>query len=150
MPVVNGTASLATLDGDTVDAVLGAAYLEGDRPLASVGIRTLGPATRPELPEADAVGGRSTVHLFNVYGAPVPALTDTDRITAVRGVLSAVEQWQAPVNLVNFLGRANDADAVMRSWTAEQHYRLDSIRTRHDPDGQFPYARHGDSTPRAS
>ena len=150
MPVVSGTASLATLDSDTVHAVLGAADLEADRPLASVEIRTLGPGTRPGLPEVDAVGGRSTAHLFNVYGAPVPTLTDADRIDAVRGVLGAVAPWQAPVNFVNFLGRANDADAVMRSWTAEQHDRLDSIRTRHDPDGQFPYARHGDSTPRAS
>jgi hypothetical protein len=150
MPVVSGTASLATLDSDTVHAVLGAAELEADRPLASVEIRTLGPATRSVPPEVDAVGGRSTAHLFNVYGAPVPTLTDTDRIAAVRGVLSAVEQWQAPVHLVNFLGRANDADAVLRSWTAEQHDRLDSIRTRHDPDGLFPYARHGTSAPGAS
>ena len=143
MPVVNGTASLAELDGDTVDAVLGAADLEGDRPLASVEIRTLGPATRSGLPDVDAVGGRSATHLLNVYGAPVPTLTDADRIAAVRGVLGAVEQWQAPVNLVNFLGRANGADAVMRSWTAEQHDRLDAIRARHDPAGLFPYARHG-------
>jgi len=147
MPVVNGTASLATLDGDTVDAVLGAAYLEGDRPLASVEIRTLGPATRSGLLEGDAVGGRSTAHLLNVYGAPVPTLTDSDRIAAVRGVLGVVEQWQAPVNLVNFLGRANDADAVMHSWTGEQHDRLDSVRARHDPEVLFPYARHGESAP---
>jgi len=142
-PVVNGTASLATLDRDTVDAVLGAADLEGDRPLASVEIRTLGPATRSGLADVDAVGGRSAAHLFNVYGAPVPTLTDADRIAAVRGVLGAVKQWQAPVNLVNFLGRANDAEAVMHSWTVEQHDRLDSVRARHDPDGLFPYARHG-------
>jgi hypothetical protein len=143
MPVVNGTASLAEFDGDTVDAVLGAADLEANRPLASVEIRTLGPATRQGLPEVDAVGGRSTAHLLNVYGAAVPTLTDADRIAAVRGVLGVVDQWQAPVNLVNFLGRANDADAVMHSWTGEQHDRLDSVRARHDPDRLFPYARHG-------
>jgi hypothetical protein len=147
MPVVNGTASLATLDGDTVDAVLGATDLEADRPLASVEIRTMGPATRPGLPEADAVGGRSTAHLFNVYGAPVPTLTDADRIAAVRGVLGAVQPWRAPVHLVNFVGRANEADAVVHSWTAEQNDRLDSIRAQHDPDGLFPYARHGVSRP---
>jgi hypothetical protein len=150
MPVVNGTASLATLDSDTVHAVLGAADLEGDRPLASVEIRTLGPATRSGLSDVDAVGGRSTAHLLNVYGAPVPTLTDADRIAAVRGVLGVVEQWQAPVNLVNFLGRANDADAVMHSWTGEQHDRLDSVRARHDPDGLFPYARHGTWAPGVS
>ena len=90
MPVVNGTAPLATLDTDTVDAVLGAADLEANRPLASVEIRTMGPATRLASPEADAVGGRSTAHLFNVYGAPVPTLTDAARVAAVRGVLDAV------------------------------------------------------------
>ena len=47
--MTNGTVSLATLDADTVDAVLGAADLEADRPLASVEIRTMGPATRPAL-----------------------------------------------------------------------------------------------------
>ena len=38
----------------------------------------------------------------------------------------------------------------MHSWTTEQHDRLDSIRARHDPDGLFPYARHGGSTPDVS
>jgi hypothetical protein len=142
-PVLNGTASLATLDADTVDAVLGAADLEADRPLASIEIRTMGPATRPATPEADAVGGRSTAHLFNVYGAPVPTLTDTDLAAVVRGVLGAVQPWQAPVTLINFVGRANGADAVVHSWTAEQHDRLDSIRAQHDPGALFPYARHG-------
>jgi hypothetical protein len=146
MPVVNGTASLTTLDADTVDAVLGAADLGTDRPLANVEIRTMGPAIRPASPEADAVGGRSTAHLFNVYGAPVPTLTDADVIAAVRGALGTVQPWQAPVTLINFVGRANGADAVMHSWTAEQHDRLDSIRAQHDPGELFPYARRGVST----
>ncbi len=145
--VTAGTVSLATLDADTVDAVLGAADLAADRPLASVEIRTMGPATRQASPEPDAVGGRSTPHLLNVYGAPVPTLTDSDRRDAVRGVLGAVEQWRAPVNVINFVGRANDSDAVVHSWTAEQHERLDMIRAQHDPAGLFPYARHGVPTP---
>jgi hypothetical protein len=147
MAVVSGTKSLATLDAGTVDAVLGAADLEADRPLASVEIRTLGRATRLGPSEGDAVGGRSTPHLFNVYGAPVPTLTDSDRIDAVRGALAAVEPWCAPVTLVNFVGRANGADAVAQSWTAEQHDRLDPIRARYDPEGLFPYARHGAPAP---
>jgi hypothetical protein len=149
MPIVNGTASLASLTGDTVDAVLGAAGLEADHPLSSVEIRTLGPATKPLASPADAVGGRSTAHLLNVYAAPVPGLTDGERIAAVRGVLGAVQPWRTAVNLINFVGRANHADAVVHSWTPEQNDRLDSIRAGHDPDGLFPYARHGLSTPGA-
>ena len=49
----------------------------------------------------------------------------------------------APVTLANFVGRANGADGVMQSWTTEQHDHLDPIRALYDPDGLFPYARHG-------
>ncbi len=85
--------------------------------------------------EGDAVGGRSTPRLFNVLGAPVPTLTDSGWIAAVRSALGAVQPWQAPVNLINFVGRANDADAVLHSWTAGRNDRLDSVRAKHDPDG---------------
>ncbi len=47
------------------------------------------------------------------------------------------EQWQPPVNLVKFLGWANDVDAVMHSWTGEQHDRLDSVRAKDDPEVLF-------------
>jgi hypothetical protein len=143
LPVANGTASLTTLDADTVDAVLGAADIEADLPLANVEIRTMGPATHPEIPDADAVGGRSAAHLLNVHAAPIPTLTDADRIHAVRSVLGAVEPWCEPVTLINFVGRANGDNAVVGSWTAAQHDRLDSIRAQHDPDGLFPYGHHG-------
>ena len=141
MSCVNGTVSLHSLGGDTVDAVLAAADLGADLPLSSVEIRTFGPAARRVLPEDDAVGGRSAAHLLNAYAAPT--LGDGARIQAARAVLDAVAPWRAPVNLINFVGRANAADAVERSWTPEQNDRLDSIRGVHDPAGLFPYARHG-------
>jgi FAD/FMN-containing dehydrogenase len=143
MSVANGTASLAALDRDAVAAVLAAADLGSDRPLSSVEIRTLGPATRRPPERVDAVGGRSAAHLLNVYAAPVPSLSDDARLAVARNVLDAMRSWQAPVNLVNFVGRANSSDAVVNSWTAEQNARLDAIRARHDPGGQFPYAGHG-------
>ena len=87
------------------------------------------------------MGGRSAAHLLNAYAAPT--LGDGARIQAARAVLDAVAPWRAPVNLINFVGRANAADAVERSWTPEQNDRLDSIRGVHDPAGLFPYARHG-------
>ena len=107
MPVANGAESLASLGADTVAAVLAAADLGSDLPLSSVEIRTLGPATRRQPPVPDAVGGRSTAHLLNVYAAPNPSLDDKTRLDAVRAVLDAAAPWRAPVNLVNFVGRAN-------------------------------------------
>ena len=57
-------------------------------------------------------------------------------------MLTAVDAWRAPVNLVNFVGRANDAEAVVHSWTPDQNDRLDAIRIAHDPEAMFPFARH--------
>jgi hypothetical protein len=145
MPVANGTASLTSLEGETVAAVLAAADLGSDLPLSSVEIRTLGAATRRQSQVQDAVGGRSTAHLLNAYAAPDPSLDDEARLDAVRAVLDAVAPWRAPVNLVNFVGRANGADAIEQSWTPQQNDQLDAIRERHDPDALFPYARHGRS-----
>ena len=145
MRVANGAASLASLEGHAVQAVLAAADLGSDLPLSSVEIRTLGPATRRQPRVPDAVGGRCAAHLLNVYAAPDPSLDDDARLDAVRGVLDAVAPWRAPVNLVNFLGRANAADAIEQSWTPEQNDRLDAIRNTHDPEALFPYARHGAS-----
>jgi hypothetical protein len=145
MPVANGTASLTRLDGGTVDAVLAASDLASDLPLSSVEIRTLGPATWHEPSLSDAVGGRSTAHLLNVYAAPDPSLADDARLASVRAALDAVAPWRAPVTLINFVGRANTEDAIVQSWTPEQNDRLDSIRRLHDPDALFPYARHGAS-----
>lgn len=142
MPVANGAAPLSALDAATVDAILSADDLSADLPLSSVEIRTLGPATRVGPSGGDTVGGRGTAHLLNVYAAPVPTLTDGQRLAAVRTVLDAVEPWRAPVNLVNFVGRANDDGAVVGSWTAEQNDSLDAERARRDPHGLFPFARH--------
>jgi len=145
MPVANGAASLASLGADTVAAILAAADLGSDLPLSSVEIRTLGPATKRQPMVPDAVGGRGAAHLINVYAAPNPSLDDEARLDAARAVLDAVAPWRAPVNVVNFVGRANPGDAIEHSWTPEQNDRLDAIRAAHDPDALFPYARHGAS-----
>jgi len=142
MPVANGAAPLSALAPATVDAILAADDLAADFPLSSVEIRTLGAATRVAPTDGDSVGGRGTAHLLNVYAAPVPRLSDAQRLAAARMVLDAVEPWRAPVNLVNFVGRANGRDAVVGSWTSEQNDRLDAERAHRDPDGLFPFARH--------
>ena len=142
MPVANGSATLATLDAETIAALLATAGPQTDAPLSSVEIRTLGGAVARQAPVPNAVGGRSAAHLLNVYAAPDPALSDPERLAAVRSVLESVTQWRAPIELINFVGRANDTDAVLRSWSRDQNDQLDTIRAQHDPAGMFPYGRH--------
>lgn len=66
-------------------------------------------------------------------------------LTAVTiGLLPLTEVYGGgPIELINFIGRANDADAVLRSWSPDQNDRLDTIRSRHDPVGILPFGRHG-------
>jgi hypothetical protein len=139
MPVANGGTTLSELDGDTIAALLNATEITGDRPLSSVEIRTLGPVAQHPPATPDAVGGRSAAHLLNVYATPLPSLSDDARLSAARSVLDAVERWRAPVNLVNFVGRANPDDAIIHSWTAEQNAHINAVRAQHDPGEQFPY-----------
>lgn len=134
MPVASGTASLAALEPATIDALLAAGGLDVDLPLSAVEIRTLGGATQ-HGPEPDAVGGRSTTHLLNVYAAPVPSLADEVRLAAGRSVLAAAAPWQGATNLVNFVGRVNAPGAFDRSWSDEQRARLAEVRRAHGSDG---------------
>jgi hypothetical protein len=143
MPVADGSATLTTLNADVVATLLAAAGPQTDAPLASVEIRTLGGAVARQAPVPNAVGGRSAAHSLNVFAAPDPALSDTERLAAVRSVLGSVAPWRAPIELINFVGRANDTDALLRSWSPDQSERLGAIRSQHDPEGMFPFGRHG-------
>ena len=108
----------------------------------SIEIRTLGGAVARQAPVPNAVGGRLAAHNLSVYAASDPALSDAERLAAVRSVLGSVARSHAPVELIHFVGRANDADAVLRSWSPGQSNRLDTIRSQHDPAGMLPFGRH--------
>jgi hypothetical protein len=71
-----------------------------------------------------------------------PADSDPERLAAVRSVLESVTEWRAPTELINFVGRANDPDAVLRSRSPDQNDRLDTIRSQHDPVGILTFGRH--------
>lgn len=143
MPVANGSKTLAGLGEDTVRALLAAAGPDTEAPLSSVEIRTLGGAVARPAAAPNAVGGRSSAHLLNVYAAPNPALGDADRLAAVRSALASVAPWHAGTQLINFVGRGNDTDDVVGSWAAAQNDRLDAIRRTCDPAGLLPFAAHG-------
>lgn len=143
MPVANGSKTLAGLGEDTVRALLAAVGPATEAPLSSVEIRTLGGAVTQPAAAPNAVGGRSSAHLLNVYAAPNPALGDADRLAAVRSALGSVAPWYAPTQLINFVGRGNDPDDVIGSWSPAQNDRLDAVRRSCDPAGLIPFAGHG-------
>lgn len=137
MSVANGTASLSTLTPDVVDALLASGGPDAALPLSAVEIRTLGAGVRRFGPDDDAVGGRETLNLLNVYAAPDPSIADAARLAAVRAVLDATAEWHLPTAMINFVGRANTADEIAKAWDAQQASRLDAIRRAHDPQRVF-------------
>jgi hypothetical protein len=137
MSVANGTASLSNLTSDAVDALLASGGPDVALPLSAVEIRTLGAGARRFGPDDDAVGGRDTLNLLNVYAAPDPSITDGARLAAVRSVLDATADWHLPAAMINFVGRANTPDEIASAWDPHLAARLDVIRRAHDPQRLF-------------
>jgi UDP-N-acetylenolpyruvoylglucosamine reductase len=135
LPVMCGSVTLDSVDLPLVDAVLDVAGPERDVPVAAVELRALGGALAREPEVPSAVGGRDAGWNLFATAAPVPGLAPEVGREHVRRVLGAAGPRRAPVGLVNFLGRANDADDLRSCWTSEQLTRLDAVRRDADPDG---------------
>jgi FAD/FMN-containing dehydrogenase len=138
-PVMCAGQTLRSVDPDTIDALLEVAGPGRQVPLAQVELRSLGGALGRDAALPNAVGGRDAAWNLFVAAAPMPGMSAETRRDHVRSVLDVAAPWHAPVNLVNFVGRANDAAELVGSWTAEQNERLDGIRRAADPDGLLAF-----------
>jgi hypothetical protein len=134
MDVMCGATTLSELDGAGVDALIEVAGPQCDRPIAAVELRCLGGALAREARVPNAVGGRDAAWNLFVSARPWPAVPQ-ERRSLVRSVIDAMSPWRGDVNLINFIGRANDRLDIPRSWTADQRRRLDRIRREVDPEG---------------
>lgn len=139
MGVVDGGILLRTFTRETADALLSVVGPTAKVPIAAVEIRRLGGALG-RAPEIDnAVGGRDAAYGIHVVGAPVPELLDTVIPAVIGGIFAAVGEWATGSTQVNFVGRANGADALRSAWDPDVRSRLDEVRRRHDPKRRFPF-----------
>lgn len=134
MPVMSGGIALESLLPPAVDALLDVAGPDHDVPLSAVELRALGGAlTRPaDVP--NAVGGRDAAWNLFVSAAPQPQSGDNRR-ASVRSTLDAVFGSRAAVNLINFVGKANDPEEIVRCWGPDDRGRLSKARSETDPRG---------------
>ncbi|NYE38120.1 hypothetical protein F4692_003265 [Nocardioides cavernae] len=137
MPVADAGVLLRGLDGDAVRALLEVAGPDVDAPLAAVELRLLGGAVAREPVWPNAVGGRDAGFSLHVVGAPVPELLDEVVPSVVAALFEQMAPWSTGTCQANFVGGANDADALDRSWSPSVAERLDDIRRRYDPTGVF-------------
>ncbi len=126
---------LGSIDQEFVTRLLG--ELAADSPFVACELRHLGEATRVDVPEGSAVGGREAEYSLGLVAAnpatfeSVPAAGDR-----LRG---AIERYVAPETNVNFLGAVRSKEHFESAWPASTVRRLTEVRKRYDPEGVFSF-----------
>jgi hypothetical protein len=135
MPVMSGGLALQPLAAAHVDALLDAVGPDRDIPLSAIELRALGGALARPAAEPNAVGGRDAAWNLFVSAEPHGGTDPDDRRASVRTAIGAMSDVRGPVNLVNFVGKANDNAEVDACWSSDQARRLGTVRESADPLG---------------
>jgi len=137
-------ALLSRIDQDFVSTLLEDVGPDRQAPLVAVELRHLGGATRIDVPETSAVGGRGASYAISVIGSlQHPVLSPADAEGAVSaaafGLLDELAPWIAAETTINFAGKPRDPAHFASAWPPKTYTRLAEVRARFDPDGVFPY-----------
>ena len=105
-----------------------------DAPFVATELRHIGEATRRDVPEGSAVGGRAasfTLGMVSVdaarFASEVPRAADS--------VTTALADWIAPITNINFAPQARTAEELAHCWPPAIHSRLEEVRRTYDPHG---------------
>ena len=138
MPAWEKGMLLSDLTAETVDTLLAAAGPQLDIPIIMVEIRLMGGALARPAASPNAVAGREGAYSVYVIGPAVPELAQV--VPAIgKGVLGALSPWQAPVNMINFLGEVSGPEEVAAAYPPGIFERLREVKTAVDPAGVFSY-----------
>ena len=135
---------LGRIDQGFISALVDVVGPDRQSPFVAVELRHLGGATRVDVPETSAVGGRGAGYAIAVIGSlQHPELNPADAEVAVResayALLDRLAPWVAPETTINFAGKPRDAAHFMSAWPAKTFARLAQVRAAYDPDRIFPY-----------
>ncbi|MDX6279328.1 MAG: hypothetical protein QOH03_399 [Kribbellaceae bacterium] len=130
---------LNELDADFAKTFLEVAGPDQQVPFIAIEIRHLGGATKRDVPEGSAVGGRGGAYTFFMAGVPDPSLFATVLPRAADAILSAIGPWKADETTINYAGGLTVPGAYEASWPAATFTRLAEVRATYDPNTLFPY-----------
>lgn len=134
-------ALLSDVDDEFASAVLAVSGAGTRGPVMVTEVRHIGAATRHDVPEGSAVGGRASSYTLSLIGVPDPALFAEALPAATDALLASLAPWLSPETNINFSGYPDPAD-YRRSWSAETFARLAAVRASVDPEGVFAYGLH--------
>ncbi|TDK27968.1 FAD-binding oxidoreductase [Arthrobacter crusticola] len=127
---------LTHADAGFAAALLGAVGPDVDVPVVAAEVRHLGGATRRDVPEGSAVGGRSSDYSLLLAGLPDPSLFESVLPQAMEGITSRLAPWLSDTTLINFQAKPAD-EAAVSSWPADIRARLAEVGAAYDPRGIF-------------
>ncbi len=127
---------LTHADAGFADALLGAVGPEVNVPVVAAEVRHIGGATRRDVAEGSAVGGRDSDYSLLLAGVPDPSLFATVLPQVMEGVTGQLKPWLSEQRFINFQARPAD-ESAKNSWSAEIRARLAEVRAAYDPRGVF-------------
>ncbi|GAA1614962.1 FAD-binding oxidoreductase [Kribbella sancticallisti] len=130
---------LNNLDAGFVAAFLETADPDQQVPFVAIEIRHLGGATRRDVPEGSAVGGRGGAYTLFMAGVPDPRQPEQNFPAASEALLAPLAPWISAEHTINYAGGLLVPGSYEASWPAETFTRLAEIRATYDPNRLFPY-----------
>jgi len=106
-----------------------------DSPFIAAEVRHVAGATRQDVAEGSAVGGRGAAFTLGLVGAN-PALFEK-MPAAFAQLTEDVRPWTAAETNINFMVRPTSSAHYATAWPGDTFARLAEVRRRYDPDGVF-------------
>jgi FAD/FMN-containing dehydrogenase len=126
---------MSHVDQDFASTFLGFFGVGTDSPFIAAEVRHVEGATRQDVAEGSAVGGRGAAFTLGLVGAN-PALFEKMPAAHAR-IVEDVRPWTAAESNINFMVRPVSAEHLATAWPADTFARLAEVRRRYDPDGVF-------------
>jgi FAD/FMN-containing dehydrogenase len=127
---------LTHADAGFAAALLGAVGPEVNVPVVAAEVRHIGGATRRDVSEGSAVGGRDSDYSILLAGAPDPSLFETVLPQVMENVTDQLKPWLSEDRLINFQARPS-SEAARNSWPGDIRARLANVRAAYDPRSVF-------------
>lgn len=131
---------LSNVGPEFADALLAVAGPQVDTPLAAAEVRHIGGASRRDVPEGSAVGGRDTDYTLLLAGIPDPGLFEAVLPQMTASMTQHLAPWLTGTTQINFLPKAGVVPGgYAAAWPTDIYDRLAEVRERYDPTGRFPF-----------
>ena len=125
---------LTPIDQDFATVLLKAIGKGANAPFMALEVRHIGEATKHDVPEGSAVGGRGAHFTLGAL-ATNPAVFENEVPTSVAALFDALKTWAYPETNINFVG--HNGPYFVQTSSIETFAKLDTVRKQYDPDGLF-------------